>query len=120
MSDQYFDEELSELVRKTVAEELAKRAKAKEEPKSNFENRVAGWLDTSIEDPEDEEPETDAEQATRWMEADKKPELNAFGNVIGTPDELWDQARGPDKIIESVQEDITERFQRWVDELSDE
>jgi len=121
MSDQYFDsdEELEEFVKLAIKEELARRAKAEQEPKDFFDRRAAEWLDPEITE-EEEEPETFLEQVTRWNEEDEEPELNAFGAVIGTPDELWDQARGPDKIIESVQEDITERFQRWVDELSDE
>ena len=122
MSDQniFDDEELSALVKRTIAEEMQKRAKAEQQPKDFFDQRAADWLDPSIEDPEEEEPETFEDQIERWNEEDREPELNAFGAAIGTPDELWDQARGPDKLIEDAQPIITDIFQRWLNENSDE
>jgi len=122
MSDQpiFDDEELSALVKRTIAEELAKRAKAEQQPKSNFENRVDGWLDTSVIDPEEEETETDAEQATRWMEEDKKPELNAFGNVLETQDEVWHAVREAGTRIYEEQQEKQRGIEAWLREAEEE
>jgi len=120
MTDQYFDdEELSELVRQTIAEELAKRARA-EKPEGFFEGKAHEWLDTSIPEQDKEEPETAEDQSSRWIEQDKEPERNAFGAVIETPDEVWNRARGGRKIIEESQTEITNIFERWMSELEDE
>jgi len=121
MTDQYLDDkELSELVRQTIAEELARRAKAEQEPKDFFDQKIADWLNPEITDPEDEEKETGAEQATRWMEMDRKPQLNTFGMPIETIDEVWNRARGIQQFEEpATQKTIANMFEQWMSELDD-
>jgi hypothetical protein len=124
MSDQpIFDdeelEELAELVRKNIADALAKRAKAEQEPKDFFDQKTAEWLNPEITDP-DEEKESPGAQAERWLEMDRKPQVNTFGMPIETIDEVWNRARGINKFEEpEAQNKIADIFQRWMSELDD-
>jgi len=120
MSDQYFDdEELSALVRKTIADELARRAKAEQEPKDFFYQKTAEWLNPEIID-EDIEKETPGEQAERWLEMDRKPQVNTWGMPIETPDQVWERAKGIQQFEEpATQKTIANMFEQWMSELDD-
>ena len=130
MTDQYFDdeelseddEELSELVRQTIAEELAKRARA-EKPEGFFEGKAHEWLNPEVIDQDEEEPETAEDQSSRWIEQDKEPERNAFGAVIETPDEVWNAVREASSRIYGEQQEMQEKqrgIENWLREVEEE
>ena len=125
MTDQFFDdEELEELVKRTIAEELAKLAKAEQEPKDFFYQKTAEWLNPEITDPEETKIETLEDRATRWLEMDKKPERNAFGMPIGMPiekpDQVWEAVKEAGaRIYEEHQEKQT-AIENWLREAEEE
>lgn len=129
MSDQpiFDDEELEELVKRTIAEELAKLAKAEQEPKDFFYQKTAEWLNPEITDPEETKSEKLEERATRWLEVDKKPQLNAFGMPIGmpieTPDQVWEAVREASQRIYGEQQEMQEKqrgIEDWLREAEEE
>jgi len=124
MTDQYLDDkELSELVRQTIAEELARRAKAEQEPKDFLDQKIADWLDSSIPEQDEEEPETAEDQASRWIEQDKEPERNAFGAVIETQEEVWNAVREASSRIYGEQQEQQEKqrgIETWLREVEEE
>lgn len=120
MTDQYFDdEELSELVRQTIAEELAKRARA-EKPEGFFEGKTHEWLNPEVIDQDEEEPETAEDQSSRWIEQDKEPERNAFGAVIETPDEVWKAVKEAGARIYEEHQEKQRGIEDWLREAEEE
>ncbi len=124
MSDQYFDdEELEELVKRTIKEELERRAKAEQEPKDFFEQKTAEWLNPEIVDP-DEEKETESEQAERWLEMDRKPALNALGMPIGmpneTPEQVWEAFRQAGAALYEERQEKQRGIEDWLREAEEE
>jgi len=122
MSDQYFDsdEELEEFVKLAIKEELARRAKAEQEPKDFFDRRAAEYLNPEIKEQEEPEPETDAEQATRWMEMDRKPQVNTFGMPIETSDQVWEAVREASGRIYGEQQEKQRGIEDWLREAEEE
>jgi len=122
MSDLYFDdEELEKLVKRTIKEELEKRAKA-DRPETFFEGKVHDWLDTEITAPEEEEEKTLEDRINEWNEYDRKPPKNAFGNVVDQ-DEIWNAVREASTKIYEEQQEFEQKqkgVEAWLEDVEAE